>query len=322
MIRKKRDFPLRLKMEESLLRRLPHNHEKRPEILRNSRKSKAGYKGELELDFHLSFLPDEDFHIFQDLRLPIHGRFFQIDTLVLSPFFILIIESKNIYGTLYFDPRSKQLFRTFDGIKEGFPDPLMQVKRQQLQLQRWMKQFMVKTCPILYLVAIGHPGTIVETTPENGHIFEKVLHAEHIPDQVLDYSVSFPAQNLTAYQIRKLSDLLLSQHTPVTYDILEVYQISQDELIQGIPCAKCKGYPMKRLHAKWYCPLCNLTSSDAHVQTILDHLLLQRTLTNRECRKLLALDSSHTTKRILQSMNLPVKGSGKGRVYHYPFPKS
>jgi hypothetical protein len=57
MNKKRRKIPLRLHMEEALLRRLPPNHEKWAEIRRNFKKGQAGYKGEIELDFHLGYTP-------------------------------------------------------------------------------------------------------------------------------------------------------------------------------------------------------------------------------------------------------------------------
>jgi hypothetical protein len=179
LIRKERVLPPRIEKEEALLRRLPKNHKKWKEILRNLKKVSTGFKGEHELDYHLEFLPDEDFDILCDLRIPLDHRTFQMDTLVLSPHFALIIESKNIFGTLLFDDTSKQLFRTFEGKREGFANPIQQAKRQQILFERWLKRHLLKTIPVYHLVSIGLPSTIIETTAKNAELFNKVLHAEH-----------------------------------------------------------------------------------------------------------------------------------------------
>jgi hypothetical protein len=151
LIIKKRISPPRIKKEEALLRRLPKNHEKWREILQNLKKVRTGFKGEQELDYHLEFLPEDEYDILRDLRIPLDQRTFQMDTLVLSPHFALIIESKNIFGTLYFDDISKQVFRAFEGKKEGFPNPIQQVKRQRILFQRWLKRYFLKTIPVHYL---------------------------------------------------------------------------------------------------------------------------------------------------------------------------
>ncbi|MEW9671471.1 nuclease-related domain-containing protein [Ammoniphilus sp. 3BR4] len=315
MLKKQREFPLRIKLEEALLRRLPLHHKKREEILVSLRKLRAGYRGEQELDYHLQFLPEKEYLIFQDLRLPIDDQFVQLDTLILSPWFALIIESKNIYGHLYFDPVSKQVIRTYNNTKEGFPDPILQVKRQRTQLQKWMEIHMSKSIPIHCLVAIGYPSTIVETTPGNRHIFQIVHHAEHIPNKVLDLAKTAPSPSLTTYQLRKISQLLINQHTSQDFDVLDWYQIHPTEFIRGIPCFSCNLETMQRIHGNWLCKTCKLKRKKAHVQVIQDHILLHGTITNEQCRKLLGLSSIHTSTRLLLSMNLPFQGSTKDRVY-------
>jgi hypothetical protein len=258
MIKKRRKIPLRLRMEEALLHRLPPNHEKWAEIRRNFKKGQAGYKGEIELDFHLGYLDDDNFHIFQDLRIPIEEEhIFQMDTLILTPQFALIIESKNIYGTLYFEPNSKQVIRTFDGIREGFADPLQQVKRQEKMFKRWMAKHMLKPCPTYSLVAIGYPSTIVQTSPDNHHIFHRLLHAEHILDKIDELVDASPTQYLTTYQIKKITQLLLDQHTPPSFDALTHYSIKPNELILGVPCPHCSMQTMQRIFGKWLCPQCD-----------------------------------------------------------------
>lgn len=69
MIIKERKVPLSIQTREALLRRLPPNHPKRPEIKEDLKIAQAGYNGELNLDYHLAFLPEKDYRIFHDLRL-------------------------------------------------------------------------------------------------------------------------------------------------------------------------------------------------------------------------------------------------------------
>lgn len=316
MIHKKRGIPVRLRMEEALLRRLPQNHEKRAKILQNFKKGKAGYKGEQELDYHLGFLDDDNIHIFQDLRIPIdEDRHFQMDTLVLTARFALIIESKNIYGTLYFDPASRQVIRTFDGIQDGFADPLQQAKRQEKMFIKWMARHISKTFQTYSLVSIGYPSTIIKTPSNNQVIFQKLLHAEHIPDKIEELIQSTTDSNLTSYQIKKTTQLLLHQHTPLSFDALTHYSIFKNDLPIGVPCPHCPTQSMQRIYGKWICPHCQWTSFDQHVQVVCDHLLLCGSLSNAQMREILQVDSPHTIKRLLQKMKLPTKGNKKGRVY-------
>ncbi|MDA6162049.1 nuclease-related domain-containing protein, partial [Escherichia coli] len=75
----------------------------------------------------LSHLPDKEFTILHDLRL-FNGSTY---SLILSPYFALIIEVKNILGTLLFDETFNQFIRTRNEKEEGFPNPLIQAKRPE-----------------------------------------------------------------------------------------------------------------------------------------------------------------------------------------------
>ncbi|WP_367888742.1 nuclease-related domain-containing protein [Alteribacillus bidgolensis] len=54
----------------------------------------AGYKGEQSIDYPLTFLPSNKFYIRHGLRLFDGSHYFQIDTLILSWDFFLILEVK------------------------------------------------------------------------------------------------------------------------------------------------------------------------------------------------------------------------------------
>jgi hypothetical protein len=110
MIMKPRIKPLRILQNEALLRRLPDYHRKRQEIETDNRNRIAGYNGEKRLDYYLSLLPNNEFKIYNDLRLTLQYAF-QIDSLIITPFFAAIIEVKNYSGTLYFVSLSKYMGR-------------------------------------------------------------------------------------------------------------------------------------------------------------------------------------------------------------------
>ena len=108
LIVKKRKVPLAIRKLRALAYRLPPNHPKVPLIMNDLKKREAGYKGECSIDFPLSFLEPKSYFIFHDLRLQDQSRFFQLDTLLISKKFALIIEVKNMAGSLYFDPHFNQ----------------------------------------------------------------------------------------------------------------------------------------------------------------------------------------------------------------------
>ncbi|WP_180968208.1 nuclease-related domain-containing protein [Cytobacillus massiliigabonensis] len=112
MIVKERTIPIKIQKIEALLRRIPKSHWKRAEMEADLAKRWAGFRGEQTLDFPLSKLLEKDFMIFHGLRLSNGKHFFQIDTLLLTTYFALVLEVKNYTGTLYFDPLLNQLIQT------------------------------------------------------------------------------------------------------------------------------------------------------------------------------------------------------------------
>ncbi|MDM5340322.1 nuclease-related domain-containing protein [Fictibacillus enclensis] len=159
---KNRKLPVHIRKLEALLRRLPTEHVKRREIEEQLARRMAGYRGEQSLDYYLGFLTN--YFILHDLRLPDRDHHFQLDTLLISPYFILILEVKNISGTLIFDDHFKQLIRVTPEKEEGFPDPILQVERHRDQLSGWLSGQKLEKVPIETLVVISYPNTVIKNT--------------------------------------------------------------------------------------------------------------------------------------------------------------
>ncbi|RSD29240.1 nuclease-related domain-containing protein [Mesobacillus subterraneus] len=139
MIVKRRLFPLRIKVNEVIKWRLPVNHPKLQDVIQDSMKARAGHKGEEALDYYTGLLHEDQFHIFQGLRLKSGQTHFQMDSLLLSPSFALIIEAKNMAGTLTFNSSFNQMERTLNNQTDTYEDPILQAKRHRLLLQKWLK---------------------------------------------------------------------------------------------------------------------------------------------------------------------------------------
>ncbi|MFC0270255.1 nuclease-related domain-containing protein [Metabacillus herbersteinensis] len=131
MIVKERKVPLSILKLQALARRTHPDHPKFQLIKENLAKSLAGYKGEAAIDYPLSPLPEKNYLILHDMRLQNKQHYFQMDTLLLSQSYLLILEVKNMSGTLPFDNKFKQLIRTLDGKQESYPYPLVQIQQHE-----------------------------------------------------------------------------------------------------------------------------------------------------------------------------------------------
>ena len=90
MIIKPYEIPLDVLQDEALNRRIPLNHPQKASIHANHLTSMAGQAGEREVAYLLQLLPENQFHIFHNLRLLDQKTPFQLDflilTRILSPF--------------------------------------------------------------------------------------------------------------------------------------------------------------------------------------------------------------------------------------------
>lgn len=312
-----RKIPIRLLQEEALLRRLPKEHPLLPKISGEVKRRKAGHRGEQNIDYYLSFLPENKYRIFRSLRL-IDKHFFQIDTLLLSPQLIFSIETKNIVGTLTFDKHSEQLIRKYGEIEEGFSNPILQAERHVIQLRNWLHKHKFPTIPIEYLVTITQSQTILKSNHID--IFKKVIHTEQVISKIQSIDKLYQTDVIDEKMMRKISKTLIKEDTSASNDILQFWNISPVEITPGVECPFCHTFPMIRIHGAWCCPVCKEESKDAHIQAIQDYfLLLGETMTNKQCREFLMISSRRTAEQLLNSMNLTREGETKGIVYRMKY---
>lgn len=319
MIIKERKLPLSIQKMQALLRRLPPQHQTIPAIKEQLAIRLSGYKGEKEIDYPLTFLPNKDYFIFHDIRLKDEAHFFQIDTLIVTKKFVLILEVKNISGTLYFDSLFNQLVRSKDGEEVAFPDPMIQTKRHESQLRRWFAANKLPKVPVISLVVISNPQSVIRTSQDNHFIHQKVIHRDFLPHKISQIENSH-TDMISEKEVKKWIRCLLKQHTPADFSILNRFKIQEDELIRGVFCEECNHIPLVRTHGNWYCSKCNHKSKQAHLAALKDYyLLLGCNITNRQLREFLNITSDAQAKRILRSLNVNIEGNNKGRIYYLAF---
>ncbi|WP_158211741.1 nuclease-related domain-containing protein [Alkalihalobacterium alkalinitrilicum] len=319
MIKKPRKIPLKILKLEALLRRLPSDHPKRNQLKEDLAKNKAGYNGEKAIDYHLLLLPDDKYTILHDIRIPHNNtHYFQIDSLIITPKYLLILEVKNINGSLHFDQTFHQLIRTINEGEEAFPDPILQVQRQTSQLRMWLEKHKFPSIPICSFVVISNPSTIIKAAPN-----KVVIHAASLPHKINKLDKFYTQDILTLKEIKKLSNLLTKQHQPLDQNILQHYHIPQTDIITGVYCPECFHISMIRKRGKWFCPQCLNLSRDTHIPSLKDYsFLIGKEITNQQAREFLNITSITVTKKLLLSSNLQYSGDKKGRKYKLIFPET
>ncbi|NKE04623.1 nuclease-related domain-containing protein [Mesobacillus selenatarsenatis] len=172
MIKKERGYPIRLRIYEAIFNRIHDNHPKFLQIEQDYKGWRSGYKGELQTDYRLSFLPEKGYYIFRDLRLADGPWHFQMDTLILTLRYIVLIETKNHSGILFFDKDSNQMIQTKEDKEKAYDSPVLQVKMQSWHLKRWINEHKFRLPPVYHFVVISNSSAIIRT---NGRSLNNIV---------------------------------------------------------------------------------------------------------------------------------------------------
>ncbi|PLT27831.1 nuclease-related domain-containing protein [Peribacillus deserti] len=321
MIKKHRQIPLIIPKLEALLRRLPHHHLKHADIKKDLAKWTAGYKGEESLNYHLEQLPPSKYYILHDLRLP-HGKYhFQIDTLLITSRCIIILEIKNISGTLYFEKTTQQMIRTRNQQEEGFQDPITQARNLRAKLRSFIAGMNISELPIEYLIVISNPSTIFKVSNNHPELVSRITHAANLEDKLTFLQRNLLEEILEQKVIQKLSKILIKSHEPLQTDVMSLYSIKIADILTGVHCPICSFLPMKKVTAKWYCSNCGENCSDAHIQALNDYcLLFGNAISNSQLRSFLHVETRFIAYQLLKNLKLNSTGSKKGTTYTLPPP--
>ncbi|MGS2779503.1 nuclease-related domain-containing protein [Robertmurraya sp. GLU-23] len=311
------EMPLAIYKLMALEKRLNAGQCVKPEVTSELARRLAGHKGEQSLLYYLQQLPEKEYFIFHNLRLPLGEFYFQIDFLVLTTRFALLLETKNIMGTLFFDSAFGQLIRMKDGEENGFQDPITQAKRQQEKLGAWLLKHCGLRISVEYFVVVSNPASIIRTDPGKAYLFQRVIHGDKLPERINGLNSKFKMNILDQRGVKRVSKLLLKSHQPAEYDALGRFGLSPADICKGVKCSACGRLGMERLYGKWYCAYCDNNDANAHISALKDYFyLIKPTITNQEFREFMLLESPDVAKRLLNELNLGYSGSNKGRIYY------
>ena len=317
MIKLELIVPVQAEQCIALLQRMPKDHPMRPIVEKDLRLWLKGYYGERNVAYYLSFLPEDEYYIFHGLRLKDKSSF-QMDLLLISSKFALIIEVKNISGKLKFKKGSDLMTRELNDLEEGMDNPIQQVKRHHLQFNNWLRFHQFKGIPVEHLVVISKTSTIVETTPDNLQIFQKLIYAEALLDKIKELEVKYSKPRITKKTQTQLSDTLLKEHKIEIPDVLQKYNLSQSDIKPGVQCPNCSKFEMEYISASWRCSKCKFTSKKAHLAAINDFfLILNQSITRKQLAKFLKMDPIKA-RNILLTLNLPSTGTKRSTKYFLP----
>ncbi|MDM5332375.1 nuclease-related domain-containing protein [Ureibacillus composti] len=298
----------------ALTKRLHPSHEMYSKLQVELNRQEAGEHGEQHVFSLLatSQLPDQTYLLHNvGLKSKVET---QIDILVLSPWWCLILEVKNIKGKLYFNDNPRQLIRKGDdgGKDEILGSPEIQVEQYTFGLKSFLESHGVKL-PIYGAILFPFNNAIIEKPPE------KILLL--IGREVVRFIWSLPRSSGVNVDSRKLGELLMkSLYTRDPFPLCHYYKISPSMISSGVECPHCGTIPMQRALRTWKCPKCEKTSMDAHRKALADYsMLINKQISNSECVSYLRLKNHQQAHRILAKCSSSRTGKSRNSVYHLSY---
>ena len=147
-----------------------------------------GSKGEAQVLFELqnAFLP---LHILHDIRVVHNTLKAQIDIVVVTRKFILLVEVKNYFGNITVNEKDEFSRQVYQGnrvvFQEGFYSPLRQVERQAEVLKECLTaQGLIKRLPIRYVVVFANNKTILDTTAASEAVTKQVIRTDGLVNYI------------------------------------------------------------------------------------------------------------------------------------------
>lgn len=285
------------------------------EVYKKFDSRRAGYNGECNVDRHISKLsPTKDVVVLQDINLQINPNWFiQIDTLIITNKYILILEVKSYKGTLHFEDNPYALIQIVDDDSIVRRCPQLQALGYVEGLKEWLGR-QGFTIPIYVNLVLGYPTAQVKTPPK----LIQLIQAEEVPLRVRDLNRKM-SPVLSSEEVHILKDLLRSANDPfLIFPLTTYYRIDSSKVRPGIICDKCGTLLSKHNHIYWFCRSCLVVSKDAPKKGIVDWLMImQTTISNEECRTWLGLKDKYAASYLLRHSTLEKIGDNRARRYRF-----
>lgn len=296
---------------EALSVRLDVQHERFESIQDHFQRLQAGQVGENKLH---DALTDYDFtqnnHIFYDFQTVNRNGFsHQIDALLITEYFLLIIEVKHFSGTLSYKPQVHEFSRiSHDGVVVNFKNPFDQIYRHQLFLNNYFTSLGLHL-PIERIVISSNFKAKLDSS-----LFDfPILHLSGLPTLLGDLF-----QNYT----KKIIDvpIIAARLEQIRKNLPIQKRVPRDRIRTGVLCTNCQfQHVMKYSRGFWYCSVCHSKSWET-IFFALNHfrLLISSRITNREFREFFGIESSSVATKLLARLNLEKISNGRGSYYIIP----
>ncbi|KSU89231.1 MULTISPECIES: NERD domain-containing protein [Bacillales] len=222
-----------------------------------------GLKGENSVLFELqnSFMP---IHILHDVRIVHNDLKAQIDFVVLTRKFILLIEVKNYYGNILVNEKDEFIRQVYKGnrlaFQEGFYSPVRQVERQVEVFESYMRDMgAVTRTPIKSVVVFTNNRTVINTKKASKHVKEKLLRVDGLVAYIKQELEKSSPVRFMDNRMKEMSDYIKATHFELIDDetdlvemkLLEETISTQNENNERIVSAQANNTDLEELLKKF-----------------------------------------------------------------------
>ena len=140
MIYKQRSIPKKLQGLKALEKRVSVDHSDFQSIKKEIYNRKAGFGGEEHFDQKMTeFQPSYPHAFLHGICLKQNGVFFEVDSILITPAFIIIFEAKNIGEKLILTSNPTQFIKvSSDGTRKGLTSPVAELEHKEYHLKEWL----------------------------------------------------------------------------------------------------------------------------------------------------------------------------------------
>lgn len=312
MIVKKRKIIKEIDGLIALQKRLGKEDEIRSRLDERLYNLQAGLAGETQYDKYLTeFKPTYPHAILHDVTLCENEVYFQMDSVLITPAFIVISEVKNIAEKIIVKSNPLQFIKeNANGKRVPLKNPIAELERKIFHLENWLKRQRIDI-PIKGLVAFAYNNELIIKEPPSIDImftYEVAAHLRKLP---------VTQEILKKPEIHSLARKIKNNHKEfIPFPMIKRYNIPPRNIKTGVFCPACSNLHMKWERKKWNCLHCGYTGRNEHEAALKDwSMLIKNNITNREFCYFTRLESRHIAKKILARSPIELKGTGRGSKY-------
>lgn len=312
MIYKQRTTPKKLMGQQALIRRIQSNHPEFQKIMEHLKRTESGFRGECDFDKQMTeYTPRYPHAILHDVCLKQGGVYFQMDSILITPSFIIIFEVKNYGGKIIVKSNPTQFIIEYPtGERRVMRSPVTELDRKKYFLNEWLRHMNI-SIPISGVIALAFTNELeIVELPET-----KILFTYEIPLHLRTLQIH--QEILSNSEIRRLAFEMKKQHQEYNpFPMTQTLNIDRANVLPGVICPTCKFRGMQWERKKWRCPKCGHAGTDCHRETLADwNHLIDDKITNREFRNFADLKDRHVAKRLLRKSGLPIIGAKSTSYY-------